>query len=78
MQNKKRIKRIIICSLNEIPEFSSEDEEREWWETHDLAPELGEDVTEKQHALIRMLKAKHRYVPTHGKAKRTFDKIPVR
>jgi len=77
MQKKKSMKRKIIRSLDEIPKFSSEEEEREWWATHDLAPELGEDVTEQQHALIRMLKSKHRYVPTNGKTKRTAAKIPA-
>lgn len=63
MQTKKQVKRTIVYSLEEIPEFASEDEEREWWATHDLAPELGDDVTEQQHALIQRLKAKYRYVP---------------
>jgi len=72
---QKRIKeRIIIHSLNEIPSFASEDEEREWWATHDLAPELGEDVTEQQHELIRRLKAKYRYVPTAAIERRSAHK----
>lgn len=29
-----------IRSLDEIPSFASEDEEREWWATHDLSEEL--------------------------------------
>jgi hypothetical protein len=66
MRRKKNTKRIIVYSLDEIPEFASEDEEREWWATHDLAPELGEDVTEQQHALIQRLKAKYRHVPSLG------------
>ena len=53
--------RIVVHSLDDIPEFSSEDEEREWWATHDLTPELGQDVTEEQHALIQRLKARYRY-----------------
>jgi hypothetical protein len=65
MRMKKQAKRKIVHSLDEIPEFASEDEEREWWATHDLAPELGEDVTAQQHALIQRLKAKYRYVPSH-------------
>jgi hypothetical protein len=64
MPMKKQPKRKIVYSLDEIPEFVSEDDEREWWATHDLAPELGEDVTVQQHALIQRLKAKYRYVPT--------------
>lgn len=30
----------IVRSLREIPVFASEDEEREWWATHDLAEGL--------------------------------------
>jgi DnaJ-domain-containing protein 1 len=29
-----------LRSLDEIPPFASEDEEREWWATHDLSEEL--------------------------------------
>ncbi len=64
MRTKKRLKRKIVYSLDEIPEFASEDEEREWWATHDLAPELGKDVTDQQHALFLRLKAKYRYIPS--------------
>ncbi len=55
--------RKIVYSLEDIPEFASEEEERAWWATHDLAEELGTDVTEEYHALIQRLKAKYRYVP---------------
>ncbi len=30
----------LIHSFDEIPPFKNEDEEREWWATHDFAPEL--------------------------------------
>lgn len=63
MRTSKQPKRKIVYSLDEIPEFASEDEEREWWATHDLAPELGKDVTEQQHASFLQLKAKYRYIP---------------
>jgi len=66
MRTKKQIKRKIVYSLDEIPKFSSEDEEREWWTSHDLAPELGKDVTRQQQALIQRLKAKYRYMPSLG------------
>ena len=59
--------RKIVRSLDEIPEFTSEDEERAWWATHDLAEALGTDVTEEQHALIQRLKAKYRYGPWHAR-----------
>jgi len=55
--------RKIIYSLEDIPEFASEEEERAWWATHDLAEESGTDVTEEHHAMIQRLKAKYRYVP---------------
>ncbi|HEY4685857.1 MAG TPA: hypothetical protein VII57_07410 [Dehalococcoidia bacterium] len=32
--------RKIIHSLNEMPDFASEDEEREWWAQHELSDEL--------------------------------------
>jgi hypothetical protein len=63
MGREKVPKREIVYSLEDIPEFASEEEERAWWATHDLAEELGTDVTEEHHALIRQLKAKYRYMP---------------
>ena len=54
----KSPEREIVYSLADIPEFASEAEEREWWATHDLAEELGEDITEEHYALVRRLKAK--------------------
>ena len=39
---KKRKKILEINSLNEVPEFNSEDEEREFWETHYLGDDLAE------------------------------------
>jgi len=65
MGGRKVPEREIVRSLEEIPEFVSEEEERAWWATHDLAEELGIDVTEEHHALIQRLKVKYRYVPWH-------------
>ncbi|MBI3921972.1 MAG: hypothetical protein HY318_11195 [Armatimonadetes bacterium] len=45
--------RTILRSVDDIPEFASEDEEREWWGTHELAPELGENGTERHRALVK-------------------------
>jgi len=39
-------------SLEEVPNFASEDEERARWATHDLAEELGVDGTERHQALF--------------------------
>jgi hypothetical protein len=75
MRQKKLKDRITVYSLDEIPAFSSEDEEREWWATHDLAPELGKDVTIQQHALIQRLKAKYRYVPTSKSERQSQPKV---
>jgi hypothetical protein len=62
-RERKVLERAIVRSLAEIPEFTSEDEERAWWATHDLAEELGIDVTAEHHALIQRLKVKYRYLP---------------
>lgn len=45
--------RILIHSLDELPSFSNEDEEREWWATHDFAPELWKPVSEADMAKFR-------------------------
>lgn len=63
MGRRKTSEREMVRSLKEVPEFESEEAERQWWATHDLAEELGKDVTEGHHALIRRLKAKYRHVP---------------
>lgn len=55
--------RKVVHSLEDIPEFASEEEERAWWATHDLAEELGTDVTEEHHALIRRSKPRRRVCP---------------
>jgi len=56
--------RTVIHSRDEIPtQFTSEDAEREWWATHELADDLLPDdeaidrATEQHHALIRRLQA---------------------
>jgi hypothetical protein len=56
--------RIVVRSRAEIPtHFPSEDEEREWWVTHELSDDLLPDeetidrLTEQHHALIRRLQA---------------------
>ncbi len=58
MDKSRQKERQIIKSLDEVPDFASEDEEREWWATHDLAVELGEDGTERHQKLIRSLARK--------------------
>ncbi|MBI1859019.1 MAG: hypothetical protein HYR97_07925, partial [Candidatus Melainabacteria bacterium] len=41
-KKKKKIKP--INSLSDVPTFNSEEEEREFWETHDLSNELTEKL----------------------------------
>jgi len=36
----KKTKLIVINSLDEVPDFATEDEEREFWWTHTLSPKL--------------------------------------
>jgi len=48
---KKHTKRIVVHSLAEIPQFTSEDEERRWWAAHDLSDGLGKEVSTEQHGV---------------------------
>jgi len=57
MARSKTAERTIVHSMEEVPLFATEDEERQWWATHDLAPELWEDVTEEQGVLLDRLAA---------------------
>jgi len=52
----KKQERILVRSLSEIPRFASEDEERDWWATHDLADELWEPPTAEDLALLDELR----------------------
>jgi hypothetical protein len=52
----KKQERILVESLGDIPRFASEDEEREWWATHDLADELWEPPTAEDLALVDELR----------------------
>jgi hypothetical protein len=53
MRRPVQKERIMVTSLDDVPDFASEDEEREWWATHDLVPELGEDGTGRHRALLQ-------------------------
>ena len=59
----KKQERMVVRSLSEIPRFASEDEEREWWATHDLADELWEPATTEDLALLDQLQASRRVRP---------------
>ena len=64
--------RTVVHSRDEIPaHFTSEDTEREWWATHELADELLPNdetidrLTEQHHTLIRRLQAEESGVHRH-------------
>jgi len=48
-----------LPSAQAIPEFASEDEEREWWATHDTSALPGEDIqlrpSRRRHRMARAL-----------------------
>jgi hypothetical protein len=55
----KPIKRRTIHSVDEIPaSFASEDQEREWWATHDLSEELYDKLQAPERGLKRFLARK--------------------
>ncbi len=67
--------RIIVRSRAQIPSgFASEEEEREWWATHELADELLSDeeiidrLTEQHNALIRRLQSSRPQEPLNDSA----------
>ena len=45
-----------IRSVRDIPQFGSEDEERDWWETHDLSEHLYDDLGEAPKAIDAVLR----------------------
>jgi len=53
MDSQKPLEREVVHAWEDIPDFASEEEERAWWATHDMADELGRDVTEEQRARIQ-------------------------
>ena len=62
MKMKKKNEKIkTIHSLSEIPNFKSEDEEREFWETHDLSTKLWDElydpkVEKEMNKMVKRLK----------------------
>ncbi len=49
--------RITVHSESELPSFASEDEEREWWETHDLGEEFQPGYEDLESLLAMGLRA---------------------
>ena len=45
---------IIIHSLDEVPAFGSEDEEREWWSTHELSEDMYASLLDRTSELDRV------------------------
>jgi hypothetical protein len=72
MSKSKQKERQIVRSLKEVPNFASEDEERAWWATHDLAEELGMDGTERHQTLVRRLTNKSRSSSSAGRKSATL------
>jgi hypothetical protein len=53
--NTRRTKKLkVIHSLDEIPDFESEDEEREWWWEHELSDELWDSLPKTTPKLDEM------------------------
>jgi hypothetical protein len=53
---RKTVKKVsIVRSLDEIPEFSTEDEEREWWAVHDLSEQLYDQLEDSREELEEIL-----------------------
>jgi hypothetical protein len=43
-KQKPKYERLVINSLDEIPEFADEDEDREYWWTHEFSDELWDSL----------------------------------
>jgi len=58
---KGKVKKLtIIHSFDEIPEFSTEDEERDWWATHDLSEQLYDQLEDSRTELEEILPLRER------------------
>jgi hypothetical protein len=55
MTKKAKYELTVVNSLDEIPDFASEDEEREWWATHEFSDELWESLEDKSGELAAEL-----------------------
>ena len=56
-QNAEKYDLIPIYSLDEIPAFSSEDEERDWWDTHEFSDELWDSLPHERDPDLERLQA---------------------
>ncbi len=57
MTGRRSTRKKVVRSLDAIPAFASEDEEREWWATHDLSEELYDQLKAKPAELEAILPA---------------------
>jgi hypothetical protein len=51
MKLPSKYERIVINWLDEIPEFANEDEEREFWWTHEFSDELWDSLPDASEEL---------------------------
>jgi len=66
MKYKKRQNMTVVHSLDEIPTFESENEERDWWASHDLSDDLYEHLEKAEGpngSLVYILRKKAKTAP---------------
>ena len=54
MNKNTKYERIVINSLDEIPDFASEDEERAFWAEHEMSDELWDSLPDAAEELNRI------------------------
>lgn len=62
MARGKTHTRITIHSWDEVPQFANEDEEWEFWSTHEMGDELwdqAESLSEEERTLFGRIQARH-------------------
>ena len=55
MKKKIKYELTVINSLDEIPQFENEDEERAWWATHEFSDELWDSLPDASDELDEIL-----------------------
>ena len=55
MSNNSKYDLEVIHSLDEIPDFKTEDEEREWWANHEMSDELWDSLPDMTAELDEIL-----------------------
>jgi hypothetical protein len=54
MNRDPKYERTPIYSLDEIPDFADEDEERDWWAEHEFSDELWDSLPDATEELDRI------------------------